>query len=85
MQTMQYMLAELPLSINSGLRQDSRASPPAFMALSSLIVNVYRHMGHGTWIYLSYFHLLLILARVMYVNDMDLLHWPHHHVQTLKS
>jgi hypothetical protein len=87
MQTMQYTLktgfgesaesygctAMLP---NSGLRQGSRASPPAFMPLRSLIVNAYRRKGHGAWIYSLYFHQLFILAAVMHVNDIDLLHWP---------
>jgi hypothetical protein len=60
---------------NSGLGQGSGASPPAFMAPSSLIVNAYRHMGHGTQIYSLYFHQLFILAVVMYANYTDLLHW----------
>jgi hypothetical protein len=34
-------------SPNSGLGQGSGASPPAFIALSSLIINSYRWMGHG--------------------------------------
>jgi hypothetical protein len=46
------------------------------MALSSLIVYAYRHMGHGDRIFSLYFHQLFILAAVMYANDMDLLHWP---------
>jgi hypothetical protein len=67
MQTMQYFLktdfgesaesyggtAMLP---NSGLVQGSGASPPAIMALSSLIVNAYKRMGHSAQIYSSYFH-----------------------------
>jgi hypothetical protein len=58
MQTMQYVQrtgfgessesyggsADSPIS---GLGQGSGASPPAFMALSSLIVNAYRRLGHG--------------------------------------
>ena len=58
MQTMQYVLktgfgkssnsfggtAASPLT---GLGQGSGASPPAFMALSALIVNAYRQMGQG--------------------------------------
>jgi hypothetical protein len=65
MQTMQYVLktgfgestetysgtSTLP---NSGLGQGSGASPPGFMALSLLIVNAYRRMGHGMKILLSY-------------------------------
>jgi hypothetical protein len=32
---------------NSSLDQGSGASPPGFLALSSLIVNAYRCQGHG--------------------------------------
>jgi len=63
-------------SPNSGLGQGSGASPPAFLALSSLIVNAYRRMGHGARIRSSYLSWLFILAAVMYVDDTDLLHWP---------
>jgi hypothetical protein len=41
-------------SPNSGLGQGSGASPPAFLALGSLIVNAYRRMGHGVRIRSSY-------------------------------
>jgi hypothetical protein len=58
MQTMQYVLKTgfgkseesyggTKSSPNSGLGQGSGASPLAFMALSSLIVNAYHQMGHG--------------------------------------
>jgi hypothetical protein len=87
MATMQYMLKTgFEESVNSyggtssspksGLGQGSGASPPAFLALSSLIVNAYRRMGHGAWIRSSYLSRLFFLAAVMYVNDTDLLHWP---------
>ena len=65
MQTMQYVLktglGESTDSYrgtvshpNSGLAQGSGASPPSFMALSSLIVNAYRCMGHGAQIQSSF-------------------------------
>ena len=87
MQTMQYVLktgfGESEESFggtltnpNSGLGQGSGASPPAFMALSSLIVNAYRRMGHGAKISSSYTSRLFALAAVMYVDDTDVLHWP---------
>jgi hypothetical protein len=46
------------------------------MALSSLIADAYRQMGHGARIQSSYFAILFLLAAVMYVDDTDLLHWP---------
>jgi hypothetical protein len=66
MQTMQYVLKTgfgestetyggTSTSSNSELGQGSGASPPGFIALSLLIVNAYRQMGHGAKILLSYF------------------------------
>jgi hypothetical protein len=63
-------------SPNSGLGQGSGASPPAFLALSSLIINAYCRIGHGAWIGSSYLSWLFILAAVIHNNDTDLLHWP---------
>jgi hypothetical protein len=87
MQTVQYFLKRgfgkskgsyggTVLQPNSGLRQGSGASPPGFMALSSLIVNAYQRMGHGANIWSSYFSQLFHLCALIYVNDADLLHWP---------
>jgi hypothetical protein len=36
-----------PTNPNSGLGQGSGANPPGFLALSLLIVNVYRRQSHG--------------------------------------
>ncbi len=60
---------------NSGLSQGSSTSPPGFPALSSLIVNAYRRLGHGTGVLTSYTWQLFHLTAVMYVADTDLLHW----------
>jgi hypothetical protein len=87
MQTMQYVLrtgfgesaesySGTSLSPNSGLGQGSGASPPAFLALSSLNVNAYRHLGHGAKICSSYVGHLFYLSAIMYVTGTDLLHWP---------
>jgi hypothetical protein len=63
-------------SPNSGFDHGSRASSPGFMALSSLIINAYRHIGHGTKILSSYTSRLFHLSVVMYDDDTNLLHWP---------
>jgi hypothetical protein len=87
MQTMQYVLKTgfgkstetydgTTILPNSGLGQGSGASPPGFMALSLLIVNAYRRMGHSAKIMSSYLARLFFLAAVMYVDDTNLLHWP---------
>ncbi len=85
MQTMQYVLktgfgksaesySGTSLSPNSGLGQGSGASPPAFLALSSLIIKAYCRLGHGAKICSSYVGCLFYLSAVMYTNDTDLLH-----------
>jgi hypothetical protein len=87
MQVMQYflktVLEELSESYggttdhpNSGLEQGSWASPLGFLALSSLIVNAYRRMGHGVNITSAYIGRLFSLAAVMYVDETDTLYWP---------
>jgi hypothetical protein len=87
MQTIQYVLkmgfgestesyggsANSPIS---GLGQGSGASPPAFMALSSLIVNAYHWLRYGAKIRLSYVTQLFWLSAMMYLDDTNLLHWP---------
>jgi hypothetical protein len=85
MQTMQYVLkmgfgksadsyGGTALSPLTGLGQGSGASPPAFMALSLLIVNAYCQMGHGARVKSSYASRLFNLCAVMFVDDTDLLH-----------
>jgi hypothetical protein len=83
MQTMQYVLKtgfgkskECYGGPNSGLGQGSGASPPAFIALSSLIISSYYQMGHCAKIHSSYFGCLFCLSAVMYVYDFNLLYWP---------
>jgi hypothetical protein len=86
MQTMQYVLKTgfgesvesyggTSSSPKSGLGQGSGASPPAFLALSSFIVNSYRRLGYGAKICSSYVGRLFYLSVDMYVNNTDLLHW----------
>ena len=47
---------------NSGLGQGSGASPPAFLALSALIVNAYWQMDHGAKISSSYVSWVFFLS-----------------------
>jgi hypothetical protein len=86
MQTIQYVLKTgfgesadsfggTTKSPNSGLGQGSGVSPPAFMALSSLIVRAYPRMGNGARMRSSYTSRPFVLAPVVYVDDTDLLHW----------
>jgi hypothetical protein len=50
------------VSPNSGLGQGSGASPPAFLALSALIVNAYWQMDHGAKISSSYVSWVFFLS-----------------------
>jgi hypothetical protein len=59
----------------TGYGQGNAAAGPGFTAMSSPIVNAYLHDGFGAWIYSSYYKQLLFLAALMYVGNMDLIHW----------
>jgi hypothetical protein len=96
MKTMQYVLktgfGDSPDSYggtatapNFGLGQGSGASPPGFLALSSLTINAYQRMGHGAKILSSFSRQLFHLTAVMYFNDTDLLHWPKSSCINLKE
>ncbi len=85
MQTMQYILktgigkseesySGTESSPDIGLGQGSGASPPAFITLSSLIINSYHQMGYGAKIHSYYFCCLFYLSAVMYVDGTNLLH-----------
>jgi hypothetical protein len=58
-----------------GYGQGNCASPPGFSALSALVVNAYRRMGHGAKLTSAYTSRMFILEAVMYVEDIYLLHW----------
>ena len=59
----------------AGYGQGNGAAPPAFSALSALIVNAYKRMGNnGAKLTSSYTARLFLLAAVMYVDDTDLCH-----------
>ncbi len=59
----------------AGYGQGNAASGPGFTALSSLIVNAYLREGFGAKMYSSYYRQLLLLVAVMYVDDIDMIHW----------
>ena len=59
----------------AGYGQGNGAAPPAFSALSALIVNAYKRMGsNGAKLTSSYTARMFLLAAVMYVDDTDLCH-----------
>jgi len=57
-----------------GLGQGNGAAPPGFLAVSTLMINVYRRLGHGTEFVCAWSRDALMLAAVLYVDNSDLLH-----------
>ena len=48
---------------------------PSFGAFSSIAIGAYKGDGEGSKIMSPYLVRVFLLAAVMYVDDMDLLHW----------
>ena len=57
-----------------GFGEGNGAASPAFLCLSSLIVNAYRQIGNGAKMILAYTYRMFLLAATMYMDDTDLLH-----------
>jgi hypothetical protein len=58
-----------------GLGQGNGAAPPAFSAVSTLMVNAYRSLGHGIKFFSAYSLREFVIAAILYVDDTDLMHW----------
>jgi hypothetical protein len=56
-----------------GLTQGSCASPPVWVAVSTVIVRAYRAEGHGVEIRASWSGDTLVITAILYVDDTDLL------------
>ena len=59
----------------AGLGQGSGWDPPGFGALSTIATNAYKIAWRGAKITCTYLVKAFLLAAVMYVDDLDLLHW----------
>jgi hypothetical protein len=57
-----------------GLGQGNGAAPPGFLAVCTLMINVYRRLGHGIEFVGDWSRDAFMLAAVLYVDDSDLLH-----------
>jgi hypothetical protein len=57
-----------------GFGQGNGASPPGFLAVSTLLIEVYRRQGHGAHFTPGLARNAYIIAVVIYVDDLDLLH-----------
>ncbi len=57
-----------------GFGQGNGASPPGFLTVSTLLIEVYRHQGHGAQFTPGLAQDTFTIAAVIYVDDLDLLH-----------
>ena len=58
----------------AGAGQGNGGAPPSFTALSTLVVNAYKRLGHGATLTSSLMARIYLLASVLYVDDGDWLH-----------
>jgi hypothetical protein len=58
-----------------GLGQGNGAAPPAFTAVSTLLILAYVSMGHGVQVESAISGVLFTIAAILYVDDTDLLLW----------
>jgi hypothetical protein len=61
-----------------GLGQGNGAAPPAFTAVSTLLILAYVNMGYGVEWESAVSGALFTIAAILYVDDTDLLHWAKH-------
>jgi hypothetical protein len=57
-----------------GLGQGNGVPPPGFLAVCTLMINVYRNLGHGVTFIGAWAWDAFILSAVLYVDDSDLFH-----------
>ena len=57
-----------------GLGQGNGAPPPGFLAVCTLMINVYRNLGHGVTFIGAWAQDAFTLAAVLFVDDSDLFH-----------
>ena len=57
-----------------GLGQGNGAAPPGFLAVSTLMNNLYCRQGHGTEFVGAWARNAFMLAAVLYIDNSDLLH-----------
>jgi hypothetical protein len=60
--------------VNMGLGQGNDTAPPGFLAVCTLMINVYRRLGHGTKFVGAWLRDAFMLAAVLYVDYSDQLH-----------
>jgi hypothetical protein len=62
------------LDPSMGLGQGNGAAPLGFLAVCTLMINVYRNLGHGVTFIGAWAHDTFTLSAVLYVDDSNLFH-----------
>jgi hypothetical protein len=62
------------LDPSMGLGQGNGAPPPGFLAVCTLMINIYRNLGHGVMFIGAWAQDAFTLAVVLFVDDSDLFH-----------
>ena len=57
-----------------GLGQGNGMAPPGFTAMSTLMINAYKSLGHGVELHSAWSGIVFVLVAVIFVDDSDLLH-----------
>ncbi len=57
-----------------GLGQGNGAAPPGFLAICTLMINVYHNLGHGVTFIGAWAQDAFTLSVVLYMDDSDLFH-----------
>ncbi len=57
-----------------GLGQGNGAHPPGFLAVCTVMINVYHNLGHGVMFIGAWAQDAFTLTAVLYVDDLDLFH-----------
>ncbi len=62
------------LDPSMGLGQGNNAAPPGSLAVCTLMINVYRNLGHGVTFIQAWAQDAFTLAAVLFIDDSDLFH-----------
>ena len=57
-----------------GMAQGNGAAPPGFLAVSTMMINAYKRLGHGVDLISSWTGDAFYLTAILFVDDSNLLH-----------
>ncbi len=70
----QILFGGMALDPSMGLGQGNGGAPPGFLAVCTLMINIYRNLGHGITFIGAWAWDAFTLSVVLYVNNSDLFH-----------